>query len=155
MSELDQTDRALIRATQAGLPLDERPYHRVGTILGITAEEVMERLTRLLETGAIRRIGVVPNHYALGYRFNPQFTDDTAACMVLSDTIFAMLLTHEKFQQFTPASRSVADGKATTEVLLGLSADSKAEVDQKVDAAIEAALRPRWCSRRHPPGAGN
>ena len=39
---------------------------------------------------------------ALGFSFNPQFTDDTAACMVISETIFAMLLTHEKFASFSP-----------------------------------------------------
>lgn len=78
MTELDQIDRALIRATQAGLPLDEQPYDRVAATIGITGEEVMERLTRLLETGAIRRMGVVPNHYALGYRFNGMTVWDVA-----------------------------------------------------------------------------
>ena len=44
---------------------------------------------------------------ALGFSFNPQFTDDTAACMVVSDTIFVMLLTHEKFKSFSP--KPIAD----------------------------------------------
>jgi len=53
----------------------------------------------------------------LGYTFNPQFTDDTAACMVISDTIFAMLLTHEKFQQFTP--REICDATKRVELWEG------------------------------------
>ena len=56
----------------------------------------------------------------LGFTFNAQFTDETAAAMVISDTIYAMLLTHEKFAQFTP--KAIADARATTEVLIALSA---------------------------------
>lgn len=67
---IDQQDRAIIRATQAGLPLLRRPYHAVANELGLTSEEVMARITRLLALGIIRRIGAVPNHYALGYRAN-------------------------------------------------------------------------------------
>ncbi len=67
---LDCTDRAIIRATQAGLPRVPRPYHAVAQQIGVSAEEVMARLRRMLEVGIIRRIGAVPNHYALGYRAN-------------------------------------------------------------------------------------
>lgn len=67
---LDDLDRRLIRATQEGLPLTERPYHAVAEAIGATADEVMARLDRMLAAGIIRRIGAVPNHYALGYRFN-------------------------------------------------------------------------------------
>lgn len=67
---LDEIDRSLILATQAGLPLVPRPYHALAGQLGIAAEEVQQRLARMLESGIIRRIGAVPNHYALGYRFN-------------------------------------------------------------------------------------
>lgn len=67
---LHPTDRAIIRATQAGLPLCREPYRAVAEQLGLEPEEVMRRLRRLLETGVIRRIGAVPNHYALGYRSN-------------------------------------------------------------------------------------
>jgi DNA-binding Lrp family transcriptional regulator len=63
-------DRAIIRATQGGLPRVARPYHAVAQIVGVSGEEVMQRLRRLLACGVIRRIGVVPNHYALGYRGN-------------------------------------------------------------------------------------
>jgi Transcriptional regulators len=66
----DATDRALIVATQSGLPLVPRPYHELAERLGISATEVMERLTRMQQNGIIRRIGLVPNHYALGYTFN-------------------------------------------------------------------------------------
>lgn len=67
---LDETDRRLIVATQAGLPLVSRPYDALGETLGVPAGEVQARLAALLASGVIRRIGAVPNHYALGYRFN-------------------------------------------------------------------------------------
>jgi siroheme decarboxylase len=67
---IDDTDRALIRATQAGLPLVPRPYHALAEGLGLAPEEVMRRLSALLAAGVIRRIGAVPNHYRLGYRAN-------------------------------------------------------------------------------------
>lgn len=72
---------------------------------------------------------------ALGYANNPQFTDDTAACMVISDTIYVMLLTHPKFQAFTP--RKIC-GRETTEVLLCLSCDSREQVDDLVRRAVAA-----------------
>ncbi|MCM8596189.1 AsnC family transcriptional regulator [Accumulibacter sp.] len=75
---IDETDRRLVRATQAGLPLVERPYHQVADELGIAPEEVMRRLARLLEEGVIRRIGVVPNHYAIGYTANGMSVWDVA-----------------------------------------------------------------------------
>ena len=67
---IDAIDRALIEASQAGLPLTPRPYHTLAEGLGISAEEVMRRMQRMLEDGIIRRIGAVPNHYALGYKGN-------------------------------------------------------------------------------------
>jgi len=67
---MDPVDRRIVEATQGGLPLVERPYHAVAEAVGLPAEEVMERMRRMLEGGAIRRIGAVPNHYALGYRAN-------------------------------------------------------------------------------------
>ncbi len=66
----DAVDRAIVVATQAGLPLVARPYHAIGEQIGVSGEAVMARLKRMLETGAIRRIGAVPNHYALGYSAN-------------------------------------------------------------------------------------
>ncbi|MEF8714183.1 MAG: AsnC family transcriptional regulator [Accumulibacter sp.] len=67
---LDATDRRLVIATQNGLPLVARPYHQLAEAIGIAPEEVMARLTHLLESGVIRRIGAVPNHYAIGYTAN-------------------------------------------------------------------------------------
>lgn len=67
---LDEIDRRLIVATQAGFPLLSRPYDALARQLGITVPDVQARLAAMLATGVIRRIGAVPNHYALGYRFN-------------------------------------------------------------------------------------
>jgi predicted lactoylglutathione lyase len=73
---------------------------------------------------------------ALGATNEPKFTDETAACMQLSDSIFVMLLTHDKFKQFTP--RPIADATAGSEVLLCLSADSREQVDSSVERAVSA-----------------
>ena len=71
MSEtFDAVDRRLVLATQGGLPLVPRPYHQLAEQVGIPAEEVMTRLARMLASGVIRRIGAVPNHYAIGYTAN-------------------------------------------------------------------------------------
>lgn len=70
---------------------------------------------------------------AIGATRNPQFSDDTAACMVVSDAIFVMLLTHDKFRQFTP--KAIADARTTSEVLLCLTADSRDGVDEMVGKA--------------------
>jgi len=70
MPTLDATDRRLVVVTQEGLPRVSRPYHAIGEQLGIDPDEVMARLRRMLDSGVIRRIGAVPNHYALGYQAN-------------------------------------------------------------------------------------
>lgn len=75
---IDEIDRALIVATQGGLPLVPRPYHAIGEQIGLTAEEVMRRLQALLEAGIIRRIGAVPNHYAIGWTANGMTVWDVA-----------------------------------------------------------------------------
>jgi siroheme decarboxylase len=67
---LDAIDRALIVATQGGLPLVARPYQAIGEQVGIAGDEVMRRLQAMLESGVIRRIGAVPNHYAIGWTAN-------------------------------------------------------------------------------------
>jgi DNA-binding Lrp family transcriptional regulator len=67
---LDTLDHAIVRATQAGLPLVPRPYHEVAREVGATPAQVMQRLQRMLDLGVIRRIGAVPNHYAIGYVAN-------------------------------------------------------------------------------------
>lgn len=75
---LDTEDRRLILATQAGLPLVPRPYDALADQLGMTPHDVKARLERMIENGVIRRIGVVPNHYALGYRANGMSVWDVA-----------------------------------------------------------------------------
>ena len=75
---LDAFDRALIAATQGGLPLVARPYEAVGAMLGVPGEQVRERLARMLAQGLVRRIGAVPNHYRLGYTANGMSVWDVA-----------------------------------------------------------------------------
>src|SRR5882724_1249904 len=72
-------------------------------------------------------------YQAIGAVKNAQFCDDTASCMVFSETIHAMLLTHDKFRQFTP--KKIADASTASEVLICISADGRDEVDAIVDKA--------------------
>lgn len=72
----------------------------------------------------------------IGYSINPQFTDDTAACIVFSDTIYAMLLTEAKFAEF--ATKPTADATAGTEAILALGVDSREKVDEIADKALAA-----------------
>jgi len=76
---------------------------------------------------------------AIGFTNNPQFTDDTAACMVLTDSIYVMLLTHDKYSQFTP--KGIPDSHKTAQMLLALSCDDRAGVDAITEAAIGAGGR--------------
>jgi uncharacterized protein len=73
---------------------------------------------------------------ALGATNNPQFSDDSSACMVLSDTIYFMLLTHDKYRQFT--SLPIGDAKTSSAGLIALSIDTRADVDRILDAAVAA-----------------
>ncbi len=75
---MDAIDRAIIVATQEGLPLVPQPYHAVAHQVGIEPDEVMARFRIMLESGVIRRIGAVPNHYALGYKANGMTVWDVA-----------------------------------------------------------------------------
>ena len=72
----------------------------------------------------------------LGFTFNPQFTDETATCMVVSEDIFVMLLTHDKFKTFTP--KEICDATKSTEVLVCLSSESRVKVDEVVRKAVAA-----------------
>lgn len=72
----------------------------------------------------------------LGYTFNPQFTDENATCMIVSDNIFVMLLVEAKFKEFI--KKEVADAKKTTEVLIALDAESKDAVNEIVNNAVKA-----------------
>ena len=67
---MDSVDRQLILATQGGLPLVARPYAQLAEQLGLSEADIMLRLQGLLDRGLIRRIGVVPNHYAIGWTAN-------------------------------------------------------------------------------------
>lgn len=73
---------------------------------------------------------------ALGYRFNPQFTNDQGACLVLGDNLFAMLLAEDFFRTFT--GKPIADARETTEVLVCLACASREEVDTLVKKALAA-----------------
>ena len=73
---------------------------------------------------------------ALGAVNEPKFTDETAACMTFSDSIHVMILTHDKFRQFTP--RPIANANDASEVLLCLSADSREQVDSFIERGVAA-----------------
>lgn len=77
---------------------------------------------------------------ALGYSFNPQFTDENAACLVISEHIYSMLLVEPFFKNFT--KKSIADASTTTEAVICLSAESREEVDALVDKALAAGGSP-------------
>ncbi|MFI0979247.1 VOC family protein [Streptomyces sp. NPDC021093] len=76
----------------------------------------------------------------LGYTFNAQFSDDRTASMPISETIVVMLLTEPRFKEFT--KKEIADSATTTEALIGLSAESRAKVDELCDAALAAGASP-------------
>src|SRR5687768_8730091 len=73
---------------------------------------------------------------SLGFQFNPQFTDDNAACMIVSDEAFVMLLTQPFFKTFT--KRDLCDTAKQTEGLFALSCENRPEVDHVVDQAVAA-----------------
>ena len=76
----------------------------------------------------------------LGFSFNPQFTDETATAMIVSDEAFVMLLVENRFKDFT--TKELADAATQTEAIVAFSAASRAEVDQLADRALEAGGSP-------------
>jgi predicted lactoylglutathione lyase len=72
----------------------------------------------------------------LGYKFNPQFTDETATCMIIGEDIYVMLLTEPKFRMFTP--KPICDATRSTEVLVALSMENRPAVDEMVRKAVAA-----------------
>ena len=76
---------------------------------------------------------------SLGATNEPKFSDDTAACMILSDDIFFMLLTHDKYRQFTPLP--IGDMKTSSTALIALSVANREEVDRTIEAAVAAGGR--------------
>ncbi|MWV42997.1 glyoxalase/bleomycin resistance/extradiol dioxygenase family protein [Paenibacillus sp. HJL G12] len=73
---------------------------------------------------------------ALGFEFNDQFTDENAACLIIGDQIYAMLLVHDFFRSFT--KKDISNAAATTEVITALAVESREQVDQIVHKALEA-----------------
>jgi uncharacterized protein len=76
----------------------------------------------------------------IGFEFNAQFTDDKAACLVISEHIFAMLLVEDFFKTFI--KKDITDASKTTEVILALSAESREKVDEMVNKALAAGGKP-------------
>lgn len=72
----------------------------------------------------------------LGFKFNPQFTDDKAACMIIGENIYSMLLLEKFFKSFT--KKKVADAKKTTEVLIAIDVNSRKDVDRMIKKAVAA-----------------
>ena len=75
---MNAIDEKIVRATQAGLPLVSKPYAAISREIDVPEEEVLLRMKRMLADGRIRRIGAVPNHYALGYTANAMSVWDVA-----------------------------------------------------------------------------
>ena len=90
--QLDDIDRRIIAATQGGLPLEPDPWTTIGEKTGVGAGEVRSRLRRMLDAGIIRRIGAVPNHYALGMTANGMSVWDVAdeRALELGETVGAL-----------------------------------------------------------------
>jgi DNA-binding Lrp family transcriptional regulator len=82
LQALEPIDRAIIVATQGGLPLVARPYHAIAERLQIDPDDLMARMRRLQTVGVIRRLGVVPNHYAIGYKANGMSVWDVPDALV-------------------------------------------------------------------------
>ncbi|MGD6833754.1 VOC family protein [Sutcliffiella halmapala] len=76
----------------------------------------------------------------IGFEFNPQFTDENATCMVISDSIFAMLLVEDYFKSFT--KKDISDTSKSSEVIIALTANSREEVDEIVNKAFDAGGKP-------------
>ena len=94
---MNDLDRRIVRATQAGLPLVPRPWHAVAEEIGVAPDLVIERVHRMLGEGRIRRIGAVPNHYRLGYTANGMSVWDVAddALQMLGPAVGALpFVTH-------------------------------------------------------------
>lgn len=132
---LDDADRRLILATQAGLPLLAKPYHALAEQLGMSPADVKARFARMLQTGLIRRIGAVPNHYALGYTANGMSVWDVADLRVdeLGERVGALAFVTHCYRR----PRSLPDWPYNLFAMVHGS--DRAEVEEKV-AQIAALL---------------
>ncbi|MGW2260205.1 VOC family protein [Streptomyces sp. NPDC001780] len=91
--------------------------------------------TKIFVNLPVKDLEVSKNFFTkIGYSINPQFSDDHAASVVISDTIYVMLLTEPRFKDFT--KKDIADASRTTEAILCLSAESREKVDELADAAL-------------------
>jgi len=94
--------------------------------------------TKIFVNLAVKNLDKTKEFFSkLGYTFNQQFTDDKAACMVISETIYAMLISEAYFKTFIP-NKEISDTSKSKEVLLALSADSRQQVDDLADKAVAA-----------------
>ena len=137
---LDELDRRLVLATQAGLPLVSRPYHQLARALGIAAVEVQARLQRMLDSGLIRRIGAVPNHYAIGYTANGMSVWDVADQHI--DTLGARIGALDFVTHCYRRPRSLPDWPYNLFAMVH--GGNRAEVEEKV--ARIAAILDKNCS---------
>lgn len=85
---------------------------------------------------------------ALGFRFDPKFTDDHSTCMIAGDNIFIMLVTHDKFKLFTP--KPICDASQSTEVLVCLTMESKEEIQEMVERAVAHGAQSYTQPQDHP-----
>ncbi|MGS2588860.1 VOC family protein [Streptomyces hebeiensis] len=91
--------------------------------------------TKIFVNLPVKDLEVSKNFFTkIGYSINPQFSDEHAASVVISDTIYVMLLTEPRFKDFT--KKDIADASLTTEAILCLSAESREKVDELADAAL-------------------
>ncbi|MDQ7260296.1 AsnC family transcriptional regulator [Paracoccus sp. PS-1] len=134
MTALDDTDRRLIAATQAGLPLVEAPYARIAADLGLTEAQVIARLAAMQAKGVIRRIAIAPNHYALGMTANGMsvWDVDDARAEALGERVGALdFVTHCYLRPRAPVWRY--------NLFAMLHGQSRAEVEDK-RARVRALL---------------
>ncbi|MDK8873690.1 AsnC family transcriptional regulator [Paracoccus sp. SSJ] len=126
MTAPDDTDRRLIAATQAGLPLVEAPYARIAADLGLSEAQVIARLSALNAQGVIRRIAIAPNHYALGMTANGMsvWDVDDAQAEALGEKVGALdFVTHCYLRPRAPVWRY--------NLFAMLHGQSRAEVEEK------------------------
>ncbi|WP_287885272.1 MULTISPECIES: siroheme decarboxylase subunit beta [Paracoccus] len=136
MTAPDDTDRRLIAATQAGLPLVEAPYARIAADLGLSETQVIARLSALNAQGVIRRIAIAPNHYALGMTANGMsvWDVDDAQAEALGGKVGALdFVTHCYLRPRAPVWRY--------NLFAMLHGQSRAEVEEK-RAQVRALLGP-------------
>ena len=136
MTAPDDTDRRLIAATQAGLPLVEAPYARIAADLGVSETQVIARLSALNAQGVIRRIAIAPNHYALGMTANGMsvWDVDDAQAEALGEKVGALdFVTHCYLRPRAPVWRY--------NLFAMLHDQSRAEVEEK-RAQVRALLGP-------------